>query len=80
MSATIKAVSGGSAKITVECSTGDKAECNVTVNEIAIPKYGDYIDFGINLVGTDSTTDDWKILYNGLDSQDEDIGGKYIVY
>ena len=26
--------------------------------------YGDYIDLGQNVVGTSSTTDDWRILYN----------------
>lgn len=26
--------------------------------------YGDYIDLGQNVVGTESTTDDWRILYN----------------
>ena len=26
--------------------------------------YGDYIDLGQNVVGTEATTDDWRILYN----------------
>lgn len=65
MSATIKAVSSGNAKIIVECSTGDKTECNVIVKEVSNPKRGDYIILGsaIDEIGETTNEDDWKILY-----------------
>ena len=62
-SATIKAVDKGNAKLTVECSSGDKTECIVKVTELVTPKIGDYIDFEKDLVGNNTTIDDWKILY-----------------
>ena len=34
--------------------------------------YGDYIDLGQNVVGTEATTDDWRILYN---DKNNDYGG-----
>lgn len=36
--------------------------------------YGDYIDLGKSIVGTEATTDDWKILYN-----DKEEGKVYVM-
>ena len=35
-----------------------------TIESLTKDNYGDYIDLGQSVVGTDETTDDWKILYN----------------
>ena len=52
--------------------TGKPAQSNAGSNTqgqkigdvITKDNYGDYIDLGQNVVGTSSTTDDWRILYN----------------
>ncbi len=83
MSATIKAVSSGNAKITVECSTGDKAECNVTIIKEEIPQIGDSIEYSIsyqdmfNSSNYYTSSTGWKILsagkYNSTTQKYDDI-------
>ena len=46
-------------------STGTAGEIKPqALSTLTKDNYGDYIDLGQNVVGTSSTTDDWRILYN----------------
>ena len=46
-------------------STGTAGEIKPqALSTLTKDNYGDYIDLGQNVVGTPSTTDDWRILYN----------------
>ena len=36
----------------------------IKIGEITSQNYGQYIDLGKNIIGTEATTDDWKIIYN----------------
>ena len=47
-----------------DTATGTAGEKKPTLADITKDNYGDYIDLGQNVVGTESTTDDWRILYN----------------
>ena len=46
-------------------STGTAGEKKPGIGDLVTKdNYGDYIDLGQNVVGTEATTDDWRILYN----------------
>ena len=48
-----------------DTATGTAGEKDTSIGgQITKDNYGDYIDLGQNVVGTSSTTDDWRILYN----------------
>ena len=44
-------------------TTGGKPTETTTLASLTNDNIGDYIDFGNNVVGTESTSDDWRILY-----------------
>ena len=43
---------------------GEEYSPSVKIGSLKENNYGEYIDLGKNIVGTDATTDDWRILYN----------------
>ena len=44
-------------------STQNPEENTITIGDITNNNIGEYIDLGNNIVGTESTSDDWRILY-----------------
>ena len=64
ISAKIK-VNGEFKKYEYDASTGKSGEKQPGIGDfITKDNYGDYIDLGQNIIGSSSTTDDWRILYN----------------
>ena len=61
---TIK-IRGEDKKFILNKKTSEIEESNATIlgEEITVANYGDYLDLGKNIVGTDATTDDWQIIY-----------------
>ena len=48
-----------------DTATGTAGEKKPGIGDLVTKdNYGDYIDLGQNVVGTEATTDDWRILYN----------------
>ena len=47
----------------VEVDFNKLDEQNITSSSITNDNIGDYIDLGNNIIGTESTADDWRILY-----------------
>ena len=55
----------GGKKYEYDASTGKAREKDTSLGgQITKNNYGDYIDLGQSVVGTESTADDWRILYN----------------
>lgn len=43
---------------------GKEYSKKIDIKELTVDNYGDYLDLGKSIVGTSSTADDWRIIYN----------------